>query len=53
LPDPVERESLRTVEEAAKTLLDLYASLRQSQSGEAKLREVVRKVGARQDEPYI
>lgn len=53
LPDPAERESLRTVEEAAKTLLDLYASLRQSQSGGAKLREVVRNIGARQDEPYI
>lgn len=44
---PDESKSLRTVEEAAKTLLDLYASLRQSQSTGGELREAVRKVGVR------
>src|SRR5215471_7061488 len=53
LPDNIDSQSLRTVEDAAKTLLDLYASLRQTQSGGAKLREMVRNVGAREDEPYI
>src|SRR5215471_9641032 len=44
---PDESKSLRTVEEAAKTLLDLYASLRQAQSGGGELREAVRKIGVR------
>jgi len=44
---PDESKSLRTVEEAAKTLLDLYASLRQAQSGGGELREAVRKIQVR------
>lgn len=44
---PDDGKSLRTVEEAAKTLLDLYASLRQAQSSGGELREAVRKAGVR------
>ena len=40
-PEPIGEESLKTVEEAAKTLLDLYASLRAQTGGDA-LKEVVR-----------
>jgi len=46
-------ESPKDVEQAAKTLLDLYASLRQAKSSGEELRGVVRNVGARQNEPYI
>src|SRR5215469_18066715 len=51
LPEPV-GESMKTVEEAAKTLLDLYATLK-AQSGGAALREAVRNIGVRHNEPYI
>lgn len=52
LPATVNSESLKTVEDAAKTLLDLYATLR-AQSGKGALGEVVRHIGAGQNEPYI
>ena len=41
------------VEDAAKTLLDLYSSLRRAQSTRERLRGTVEKVGARDNEPYI
>jgi len=46
-------DSPKDVEQAAKTLLDLYASLRQAKSSGEELRGVVRSAGARQNEPYI
>jgi general secretion pathway protein A len=51
VPEPT-GESLKTVEEAAKTLLDLYATLR-AQSARTALGEVVRNIGAGPNEPYI
>ena len=41
-------ESSGEVEQAAKTLLDLYASLRRAQSNREELRGVVRNIGVRQ-----
>jgi general secretion pathway protein A len=52
LTDPESSESLKTVEDAAKTLLDLYATLR-AQSGRGSLTDAVRTIGAGQNEPYI
>jgi len=53
-PAPAKRaDSAKDVEQAAKTLLDLYASLRQAKSSGEELRGVVRSAGARQNEPYI
>ena len=46
-------DSPKDVEQAAKTLLDLYASLRRAKSSGEELRGVVRNAGARQNEPYI
>lgn len=46
-------ESSQDVAQAAKTLLDLYASLRQAQSSGEEMRGVVQNLGARQNEPYI
>jgi type II secretory pathway predicted ATPase ExeA len=47
-----DRQSLKTVEQAAKTLLDLYASLRQAQSSGGELKAAVRDIGAK-NESYI
>jgi len=46
-------DSSKEVERAARTMLDLYATLRRMQSSGEELRGVVGKVGGRQDEPYI
>lgn len=46
-------EASRDVAQAAKTLLDLYAGLRQAQSSGEEMRGVVRNIGATQNEPYI
>ena len=51
VPESHNGGSLKTVEEAAKTLLDLYASLR-AQSG-GTFSQVVPNVGAGHNEPYI
>jgi len=47
-PETADGESLKSVEQAAKTLLDLYASLRQARSSGEELRGVIRNVGARE-----
>ena len=55
-PAPIQAgdtESSKDVERAARTMLDLYATLRRMQSSGEELRGVVGKVGGRQDEPYI
>jgi general secretion pathway protein A len=51
----VSGEPSKDVAQAAKTLLDLYASLRQAQTSGEELRGVVRNLGAREreNEPYI
>jgi len=41
------------VEQAARTLRDLYASLRQARSSGEEIKGVVRNIGAGQNEPYI
>lgn len=52
-PEAVSAETSMTVEKAAKTLLDLYASLRQAQSGRAAFRDSIGNIGATENEPYI
>src|SRR5215469_4349459 len=53
-PEPMANaEASRDVAQAAKTLLELYASLRQAQTNGEEMRGVVRNIGASQNEPYI
>jgi len=46
-------ESSHDVEDAARTLLDLYASLRKAQSSGEEMRGIVRSAGVGKHEPYI